>query len=100
TNWIAKSDEAIIAETMKELERLFPNEIAADVNFVGETIKELERLFPNEIAADGSKATLLKIEGDAAEFRDGSKATLLKFAVVRTPRSVYAAIPGRNKSDP
>ena len=40
---------------------------------------ELARLFPTEIAVDGSKAKLLK------------------FAVVRTPRSVYAAIPGRNK---
>ena len=27
-------------------------------------------------------------------------AKLLKFAVVRTPRSVYAAIPGRNKFRP
>jgi 15-cis-phytoene desaturase len=59
-NWIAKSDDEIIAETMKELERLFPLEIAAD----------------------------------------GSKAKLLKHAVVRTPRSVYAAIPGRNKFRP
>ena len=31
---------------------------------------------------------------------DGSKAKLLKYAVVRTPRSVYAAIPGRNKFRP
>ena len=29
-NWIAKSDDEIIAATMKELERLFPLEIAAD----------------------------------------------------------------------
>eukprot|EP00283_Hemiselmis_rufescens_P024776 CAMPEP_0173438128 /NCGR_PEP_ID=MMETSP1357-20121228/19477_1 /TAXON_ID=77926 /ORGANISM="Hemiselmis rufescens, Strain PCC563" /LENGTH=620 /DNA_ID=CAMNT_0014403383 /DNA_START=21 /DNA_END=1883 /DNA_ORIENTATION=+ len=60
TNWIAKSDEEIIAATMEELERLFPTEIAAD----------------------------------------GSKAVLRKFAVVRTPRSVYAAVPGRNKFRP
>jgi len=59
-NWIAKSDDEIIDATMKELERLFPLEIAAD----------------------------------------GSKATLRKFAVVRTPRSVYAAVPGRNKFRP
>ena len=45
-------------------------------------MKELERLFPTEIAADGSKATLRK------------------YAVVKTPRSVYAAIPGRNKYRP
>jgi 15-cis-phytoene desaturase len=43
---------------------------------------ELERLFPLEIAADGSKAKLRKS------------------AVVKTPRSVYAAIPGRNKFRP
>jgi len=60
TNWMTKTDDEIIAATMKELERLFPLEIAAD----------------------------------------GSKAKLLKFAVVRTPRSVYAAIPGRNKFRP
>jgi len=59
-NWMTKSDDEIIAETMKELERLFPTEIAAD----------------------------------------GSMAKLRKFAVVRTPRSVYAAIPGRNKFRP
>lgn len=59
-NWIAKPDQEIIDSTMKELERLFPTEIAAD----------------------------------------GSKATLRKYAVVKTPRSVYAAIPGRNKYRP
>lgn len=40
------------------------------------------RVFPDEIAADGSKARLLKA------------------AVVRTPRSVYAAVVGRNKYRP
>jgi 15-cis-phytoene desaturase len=29
-DWIGRSDEDIIAATMKELERLFPTEIAAD----------------------------------------------------------------------
>ena len=29
-NWIGEPDEAIVAATMRELERLFPNEIAAD----------------------------------------------------------------------
>ena len=60
TNWISKSDDEIIAATMKELERLFPLEVAAD----------------------------------------GSKAKLIKSAVVKTPRSVYAAVPGRNKYRP
>jgi 15-cis-phytoene desaturase len=58
--WIAKSDEEIVDATMRELERLFPDEIAAD----------------------------------------GSKAKLAKHAVVKTPRSVYAATPGRNKYRP
>ena len=31
---------------------------------------------------------------------DGSKAKLLKASVVKTPRSVYAASPGRNKFRP
>ena len=60
TNWIKQSDEAIVVATMEELERLFPNEIAAD----------------------------------------GSKAKVIKSAVVKTPRSVYAAVPGRNKYRP
>lgn len=59
-DWIKKPDDDIIAATMLELERLFPDEVAAD----------------------------------------GSKAQLLKFSVVRTPRSVYAAVPGRNKYRP
>ena len=59
-DWIGKSDEDIVAATMKELERLFPLEVAAD----------------------------------------GSKAKLRKSAVVKTPRSVYAALPGRNKFRP
>jgi 15-cis-phytoene desaturase len=52
---------------------------------VDATMKELERLFPLEIGA-GSP--------------DGVGAKLLKHAVVKTPRSVYAAIPGRNKYRP
>ena len=32
--------------------------------------------------------------------RDGSKAKVVKHAVVKTPRSVYAAVPGRNKFRP
>ena len=55
-NWIKKSDEEIVAATMLELERLFPDEI--------------------------------------------KNANLLKSAVVKTPRSVYRAIPGRNKFRP
>lgn len=54
----------------------------SDQEIISATMEELARLFPTEIAADGSKAKLLK------------------YAVVRTPRSVYAAIPGRNKFRP
>lgn len=62
----------------------------SDINWIGKpdeeiiaaTMGELERLFPLEVAADGSKAKLLK------------------YAVVKTPRSVYAATPGRNKFRP
>ncbi|CAK9097714.1 15-cis-phytoene desaturase [Durusdinium trenchii] len=61
-NWMGKSDEEIVAATMKELERLFPTEIG-------------------EHLPDGG-------------------AKLLKHAVVKVPRSVYAAIPGRNKFRP
>lgn len=59
-NWIAKTDEEIVAVTLEELARLFPSEIAAD----------------------------------------GSKAKVLKSSVVKVPRSVYAALPGRNKFRP
>jgi 15-cis-phytoene desaturase len=54
----------------------------SDQEIIDATMVELERLFPLEVAADGSKAKLLK------------------YAVVKTPRSVYAAIPGRNKYRP
>jgi len=54
----------------------------SDEEIIHATMGELERLFPTEIA------------------QDGSKAKLLKYAVVKVPRSVYAAIPGRNKYRP
>jgi len=58
-NWIAASDDEIVAATLKELENLFPDEIGGE---------------------------------------HGAK--LRKSAVVKTPRSVYAAVPGRNKFRP
>lgn len=79
-NWIAKPDEAIIDATMGELARLFPTEIATDPEWpatLGERVVRGETL---------------------PEYPDGAK--LLKYAVVRTPRSVYAALPGRNKYKP
>jgi 15-cis-phytoene desaturase len=66
-NWISKTDEEIIDATMGELARLFPSEIAAD------------KTWP---------AT--KNQGPDA------KAKLRKFVVVKVPRSVYAAIPGKS----
>mmetsp|Transcript_20993 Transcript_20993/g.29444 ORF Transcript_20993/g.29444 Transcript_20993/m.29444 type:complete len:623 (+) Transcript_20993:129-1997(+) len=71
TNWISKSDEEIIDATMGELARLFPTEIAND---------------------DAWPAT--KDQGPSGQ------AKLVKYAVVKVPRSVYAAIPGRNKYRP
>ncbi|CAE7409183.1 pds, partial [Symbiodinium sp. CCMP2456] len=60
-NWIGKTDEEIVAATMKELERLCPDEIG--------------------VALPGG-------------------AQLRKARVVKVPRSVYAAVPGRNKFRP
>jgi 15-cis-phytoene desaturase len=54
----------------------------SDDDIIAATLIELERLFPTEIAADGSKAKLIKS------------------VVVKVPRSVYAAVPGRNKYRP
>jgi|TARA_B110000977_G_scaffold1102_2_gene1535 15-cis-phytoene desaturase len=53
---------------------------ASDAEIVEATLQELSRLFPNEIAVDGSKGFVVT-----------------KSAIVKTPRSVYAAVPGRNK---
>jgi len=66
-NWINKSDEEIIDATMGELARLFPTEIAAD-----------------------EKWPATKDQGPNGQAR------LRKFAVVKVPRSVYAAIPGES----
>jgi len=71
TNWIGKKDDEIIDATMGELARLFPTEIAADPRWP-------------KTMSQGPQG----------------KAKLRKFAVVKTPRSVYAAIPGRNKYRP
>jgi len=71
TNWIAKTDEEIIDATMGELARLFPTEIANDPKWPS-TSKQ----------------------------SPAGQAKLRKFAVVKVPRSVYAAIPGRNKFRP
>ena len=70
-NWISKSDEEIIDATMGELARLFPTEIAADPAWPA-------------TANQGPQG----------------QAKLRKYAVVKVPRSVYAAIPGRNKYRP
>lgn len=58
-NWMACDDDEIFDATMKELERLFPEDL---------------------LGAD--------------------KAEVVKHTVVRVPRSVYAAVPGRNKYRP
>jgi len=71
TNWIAKTDEQIIDATMGELSRLFPTEIAQD-----------------------DKWPSTKDQGP------NGQAKLRKYTVVKVPRSVYAAVPGRNKYRP
>ncbi|MBD1940645.1 15-cis-phytoene desaturase [Microcoleus sp. FACHB-68] len=58
-DWISKSDEEIVAATMTELEKLFPD------HFCGER-----------------------------------PANLLKYHIVKTPRSVYKATPGRQECRP
>lgn len=70
-NWMGKSDEEIIDATMGELARLFPTEIAQD-----------------------DKWPSTKNQGPNGQAR------LRKYTVVKVPRSVYAAIPGRNKYRP
>ena len=57
---------------------------APDEEIIEATLKELERLFPTEIGP-GAPSGGAKVE---------------KSTVVRVPRSVYAAIPGRNKYRP
>ena len=56
-----------------------------DSEIIDATMKELERLFPTEIGPN--------IPAD-------KRANLVKSTVVRVPRSVYAATPGRNKYRP
>ena len=66
-NWISKSDEEIIDATMGELARLFPTEIANDDKWPSTKNQSLQ-----------------------------GKARLRKYSVVKVPRSVYAAIPGKS----
>jgi 15-cis-phytoene desaturase len=56
-----------------------------DSEIVDATMKELERLFPTEVGPTVSA---------------DRRANLVKSSVVRVPRSVYAATPGRNKYRP
>ncbi len=58
-DWISKSDEEIIAATIAELEKLFPNHFGVE-----------------------------------------NSTKLLKYHIVKTPRSVYKAIPGRQQYRP
>lgn len=54
---------------------------------------ELARLFPDEIAQDPAWPA-------TSQQGPSGQAKLVKHAVVRVPRSVYAATPGRNKYRP
>eukprot|EP00523_Entomoneis_sp_CCMP467_P009291 CAMPEP_0168722618 /NCGR_PEP_ID=MMETSP0724-20121128/2691_1 /TAXON_ID=265536 /ORGANISM="Amphiprora sp., Strain CCMP467" /LENGTH=585 /DNA_ID=CAMNT_0008769297 /DNA_START=99 /DNA_END=1856 /DNA_ORIENTATION=- len=61
---------------------------ASDEDIVQATLEELARLFPQEIILDNDNNN------------KNSGAQLVKSTVVRVPRSVYAATPGRNKFRP
>ena len=64
-------------------------EAGSDVNWIGKSDEEIVQ------------ATLGEPRGSSDEIAaDGSKAKVVKHAVVKTPRSVYAAVPGRNKFRP
>jgi len=56
--------------------------LCSDEDIVDATLKELERLFPTEVRADGSMAKVRKS------------------IVVKTPRSVYKAVTGRQAFRP
>lgn len=78
-NWMGKSNEEIIDATMGELFRLFPNEIAYDSKW----------------------PSIEKASNQIVNSKDNNKgAKVIKYSVVKTPRSVYAAYPGRNKYRP
>jgi 15-cis-phytoene desaturase len=79
-NWMAKTNEEIIDATMGELARLFPTEIAPDDRWP--SISATQTREGIRVVASSS---LKKLE---------------KYAVVKVPRSVYAAVPGRNKYRP
>ena len=69
-NWMAKTDSEIFDATVQELSRLFPEEISSS---------------SSSPSPQGSGKSYAKV---------------LKYSIVRTPRSVYAAVPGRNKYRP
>lgn len=82
-NWIAKSDEEIVDACMGELARLFPLDVAPDP------------AWPLTLSADAESA-----RASAAGATAIGEARLRKHAVVKVPRSVYAALPGRGKFRP
>merc|ERR1711934_1048680 len=67
--------------------------MGSDEEIIDATMGELARLFPLEIANDE------KWPATSNQGAEG-KAKLRKFVVVKVPRSVYAAVPGRNKYRP
>ena len=56
---------------------------ATDADIFEATMRELSNLFPDDFAVGAE-----------------NPAKVLKYSIVRTPRSVYAAVPGRNKYRP
>jgi 15-cis-phytoene desaturase len=95
-NWIAKSDEEIIDATMGELARLFPTEIAADDKWP--STKGQVRVWFLVRLSPFPKVNVPNLPPPPQSPQ--GQARLRKFVVVKVPRSVYAAIPGRNKYRP
>lgn len=113
-NWIKASNDEIVEATMKELERLFPTGELQVLPLVEYIVLYYTHFIncmsthPNYLS--NTKYLTLHITshhryiksqeiGSKATSKDGG-AKLTKSTVVRVPRSVYAAIPGRNKFRP
>jgi 15-cis-phytoene desaturase len=87
-NWIAKSDEEIVDACMGELARLFPLDVAPDP------------AWPLTLSAEAETARASAASATGAGAAVAGEARLRKHAVVKVPRSVYAALPGQGKFRP
>jgi len=97
-NWIAKSDEDIVDACMGELARLFPLDVAPDPAWPLTLLPDAEAARASAAAAAAAAAAAVATAG--ATTTAMGEARLRKHAVVKVPRSVYAALPGRGKFRP